>query len=795
MKKLFLSLALLSILPLIAFSQFSIKGKVIEKGSKKSILGAHVIIEGTSFMQVSNFAGEYSFIKIGPGTYKVTVSHIGFKSQTKTVKVDKNTMLNFELEEKAYMADEVLIVATKVPENSPTTFKTIDEEDIEKSNLGQDLPMLLEMMPSTITTSDAGAGVGYTGMRIRGTDVTRINVTINGIPYNEAESHGVYWVNLPDIASSVDNIQIQRGVGTSTNGAAAFGATINLQTTTMKSEAYANVNSSAGSFNTFRNNIEFGTGLVNGKFTIDGRLSKITSDGFIDRATSDLKSFFVSAGFYGKNTIVKLNIFSGKERTYQAWGGVPKEMLKTNRTYNPYTYENEVDDYQQDHYQLHFSQKITRQIQFNAALHYTYGRGYFEQYKEDRDFADYSIAPLVIGEETIDEMDLIQQKWLDNDFYGTTYSLKYENNKLKAILGGAWNKYDGDHFGEVIWSEYAVNIEKNYRWYFNTGTKRDFNIFAKMNYQISPKLNIYGDLQFRSIKYEIDGIHDDLRDISQTRKFDFINPKAGVFYEINEKQSTYASVAVSHREPSRSNYRDADESYTPHKEFLIDYEFGYRCKNSNLAVEANAFYMDYKDQLVLTGKLNNVGEAVMTNVDKSYRVGVELAGAYQFDKLLKWELNATISQNKIKKFTNYVDNVIDLESWEMGEPVIEQYKNKDLSFSPNVIIGNQFSFTPFKNFTASLMSKYVGRQYIDNTQSKERSIDAYFVSNFNLSYKFKTKLIPEIGFNLLINNIFDEEYESSAWAYRYFGEGTDTSSLGYFPQAGTNFLFGVSLKF
>ncbi len=790
MKRKLLTATLFALMPVFLFAQFSLRGKVIEEGTNESLTGAHIVLKETKLNQISNFTGEYNFNNLKAGKYTLVVSFIGFETQSKEINLTKNTILSFEMKQSTYLSDEVIIIATKVPDNSPTTFTNIDKEEIGKTNLGQDLPILLEMMPSTVSSSDAGAGVGYTGLRIRGSDMTRINITLNGIPLNDAESHSVYWVNIPDFASSIDNIQVQRGVGTSTNGAAAFGASINLQSTTRNENPYAEINSSSGSFNTFKNNVRFGTGLMNNKFIIDGRLSKISSDGYIDRAFSDLKSFYVSGSYYGKNSIIKLNIFSGSEHTYQAWGGVPKDMLETNRTFNPYTYENETDNYQQDHYQLLFTQKLNSNFHFNAALHYTHGEGYYEQFKEGRDFDDYLITPILIGNETISEMDLIQQKWLDNDFYGATYSLKYKTKKANLILGGAWNKYSGDHFGEVIWSEYAINIDKDYRWYENTGEKRDFNIFAKINYQLSEKINIYGDIQFRSIKFDIDGIHDDLRDISQSRNFSFWNPKAGLFYKINKYNSAYASVAVSNREPSRGNYRDSDANYTPKREKLIDYEIGYRYRNQNIAIEANGFFMDYTDQLVLTGKINNVGDPIMTNVEDSYRLGLEFVGGYQITPALKWEITATLSKNKIKSFTSFV------ESWDPPYNQIEEnYSKTDLSFSPDLILGNSITLKAAKNLNFTLTSKYVDRQYIDNTSNTGRSIDSYFVSNLNINYSFKTKFIPEIGIQLLVNNIFDEKYESNAWVYRYYSGGSESAMDGYFPQAGINFLLGLSLKF
>ncbi len=790
MKKIVIKLLFIAAMPLMAFSQFSISGKVVDKETKEPLQGAHIIIENTFKSTTSNNSG-YFFIKnLKKGNYSIKVSFIGYKTIIKKIKLEKNSELNFEMVSSPILEDEVIITATRAPEKSPTTFKNVSKKEIRDVNLGQDLPFLIETTPSTVVTSDAGAGIGYTSIRIRGTDMTRINVTINGIPLNDPESHGVFWVDMPDFASSIDNIQIQRGVGTSTNGAAAFGASINIQTLKLNPEPYAEINSSAGSFNTFKNNFTFGTGLIKGKFSFDGRVSKITSDGYIDRAFSDLKSFFVSGAYYGEKSILKLNVFSGKEKTYQAWMGVPKDSLKTNRTYNPYTYNNETDNYQQDHYQLIYSKEINKNLYLNAALHYTHGKGYYEQYKENRKFMDYLLDTLFIGGDTISRTNLVQQKWLDNDFYGFTYSLNYKEKNTDLILGGAWNKYNGDHFGKVIWAQFASNGSINHQWYYNIGEKTDFNIFGKINYNLNNKFNFYGDVQYRRIYYSIDGDHDDLRDITQEHKFNFLNPKAGLYFDINENHSTYFSFAVSNREPSRSDYRDSDEDHTPTGEILYDYEIGYNFKSLNFAVDANIYYMNYKDQLILTGEINNVGDPIMTNVPESYRAGIELAVSAKILQNLKWDINATFSRNKIKDFTAYIDN------WSPPyEQITDDLGETNLSFSPDIIAGSIISYKPVNNLNISFISKYVSRQYIDNTSNKYRSLDPYFVNNLIINYSFKTKFIKEIGFQLMINNIFNEEYETNAWVYRYYYESNEYMMDGYFPQAGINFLAGINLKF
>jgi len=790
MKKQIRTFIVMLILPVFAFSQFTIKGKIFDQESSRPLPGAYVLLNGHFSGTISKSDGSYQLKILHAGTYQFSISYIGFKTLSKQIEINDDLVLDFSLEVNPILQDEVIISATRVEAQSPTSFSNLNKQEIENKNMGQDIPYLLQSVPSTVITSDAGAGVGYTGIRIRGTDITRINVTLNGIPLNDPESHGVYWVNLPDFSSSIESVQIQRGVGTSTNGSAAFGASINIETLNLKDDAYAEANSSAGSFNTFKNNLSFGSGLIDGKFTFDGRVSKISSDGFIDRAFSDLKSFFVSGAYYGKSSILKLNVFSGKERTYQAWEGVPKEKLNSDRTFNPYTYENETDNYQQDHYQLLYSQKLMRALLLNTAVHFTHGEGYYEQYKEDRAFEDYLLTPVNINGTTIDETDLIQQKWLDNNFYGFTYSLKYENIKTKAILGGSWNRYDGDHFGEIIWAQYAGSNDYRHRWYDNKGIKKDFNIFGKINYQAGNKINLYGDLQYRNINYDIRGNHDDLRDISQNHNFHFINPKAGIYYTVDPNNSMYASIAVSNREPSRSDYKDADPNHQPKSEQLIDYEMGYTLKAPNFALNATVFYMDYNNQLVLTGEINNVGAAIMTNVKKSYRAGLEINGGIEINPNLNWDFNFSFSRNKIKDFNSYVDN------WSPPyEQIKENLGNTSLSFSPSMIAGSTFIFKPSDLFQFRFISKYVSRQFIDNTENDNRSLDPYFINNLLIEYGIKTNFFKKLTARLMINNIFDEKYETNAWVYRYFYGGEEYAMDGYFPQAGINFLAGLSVKF
>lgn len=822
MKKVFFLLVLLSLTTL-TFAQYAITGVVMNE--KREVLpGANIVLAGTYTGTVADSNGKFEIKNLRSGSYKLLISFIGYEKTSETVDLgNRNQAVSVRLKQSGIMTEEVMVSATRAGDKTPVAKTSVDRTTIENRNMGQDIPYLLTMTPSYVATSDAGAGVGYTNFRIRGTDLNRINVTVNGIPMNDAESHGTYFVDIPDLAGSIDNIQVQRGVGTSTNGAAAFGATINLQTTTLNKQPYAEVKSSAGSYSTFKNTVSAGTGLM-GKFAFDMRLSKVTSDGFIDRASSDLKSFFVSGGYYTENTILKVNIFSGFEETYQAWYGVPSVKLNNDeegmqryldhwlwsgserenqkryndlinsdaRTYNFYTYNNAVDHYQQDHYQLHFSHKFNDYLNLNAALHYTYGRGYYENYEYDQNYADYQMT----APEGIDETDMVVRKWLDNDFYGATYSLNYDDGTNAFTFGGGYNEYDGRHFGRVIWAQYMGDNGKDFKWYTGDGIKKDFNIFGKYNLQMTEALSLYADLQYRHIDYKITGIEDDLRDISQKHKFDFFNPKLGIYYKPNTQNEAYISFARANREPNRSNFVDADENHMPVAETLNDFEAGYTYRTRNYSIGANLYYMLYKDQLIQTGELNNVGAAIMVNVDDSYRSGIELMGGLKITRSLKWDVNATFSQNKIKNFTEYVDN------WDYwydmdNEPYqyVSDLGKTDLAFSPNVIVNSQISLQPVKDLSISLLSNYVSDQYIDNSSSEDRKLDAWFVNNLKIDYTINGNLFKEIKLHLMVNNLFDAEYESNAWVYSYYTGAARYKMDGYFPQAGINFFAGIDFKF
>jgi iron complex outermembrane recepter protein len=805
---------LMQFLSVLAFGQYSVKGVVT--GSGEPLAGASVVVKNTFYGASTNSDGSFEFRSLKKGEYVLTVSFIGFETQNVNVSLNANREVAIKLKPDVVMTGEIMVAATRVKEKSPFTYSTVTSDEIESRNMGQDIPYLLQLTPSFVATSDAGAGIGYTNFRIRGTDLNRVNVTIDGIPLNDAESHGTWFVDQPDLASSLANIQIQRGVGTSTNGAAAFGATLNLQTNILKKDAYAEYNTAFGSFNTFKNTVSAGTGLLNGKFTVDARLSKVSSDGFIDRAFSNLKSFFVSGGYYTENSVLTINVFSGFEETYQSWWGIPsvrlnkdlagmqryadhwlysaketEEMINSDsRTYNYYTYSNQVDHYQQDHYQLHFSHKFSTNLNINLAGFYTYGSGYYENYKAGEDFADYQLPYPVIGTDTIFSTDLVNRKWLDNNFYGATFALNYQKGISDFTLGGGWNTYDGNHFGNIIWAQYLGYAEPNYEWYHSKGLKKDANLYAKYNLHVAEKLNLFADLQYRGINYAIDGIDDDLRNITQKHNFNFFNPKLGIFYQPASNQKLYLSYAVANREPNRDNYVDANPAgKQPVHETLHDWEMGYSVSSSRFTTSASLYYMNYKNQLVLTGEINDVGAPVMVNVDKSYRAGIELQTGIKISRKLQWNGNATFSRNKIKDFTEYIDD------WDTGGQDVINLGTTDLSFSPKIIANSLFTLTALERLNFSLISSYVGKQYIDNTSSNDRILDAYFVNNLKADYTIKTGLVDEIILHLQVNNLFNEEYESNAWVYSYIYEGERYKMDGYFPQAGTNFMFGVDFKF
>lgn len=783
-----------------AVAQNKINGTVKDASTGELLFGANILLEETGRGTTSDNSGNFEINNVPQGNYELKISFLGYTTQKIKVTVPNTEVIDIALDQSSIFTEEFVVNATRASDVTPTTFQNIKKEDIAKLNLGQDIPMLLNYTPSVVSFSDAGAGVGYTGLRIRGTDQTRINVTVNGIPMNDAESHGVFWVNMPDFASSVDNMQIQRGVGTSTNGAATFGASINIQTDTRQDEAYGEVDNSFGSFNTRRHTVKAGTGLLNNRWTFDARLSQITSDGYMDRASSNLRSYFLTGGYYGENHVFKLNVFSGAEKTYQAWEGVPEALLETNRTFNLYTYDNQTDNYQQDHYQFIYTGKINQNWKANAVLHYTYGRGYYEQFRGNDRLRNYGLPAVMIGGESIARMDIIRRRWLDNDFYGGVFSLNYisDDTKLDVVLGGGINRYDGDHFGEIIWMQYAADVNIRDRYYDNNAVKDDRNIYLKGTYEARDGLFLFGDLQYRGVDYRFEGLNNDLRNISGDVSYNFFNPKFGLTYQTSAGNSLYASYAVANREPVRRDFTDSPiVNRAPQAENLQNIEIGIKANASKYSYNVNLYYMNYHNQLVLTGQLNDVGAYVRDNVANSYRAGIEIDGAYKISPKFTLGGNLAISRNKIADFTEYID---DYAATEFFQEEIN-YNNTDIAFSPNAIASAILDYKPFKNFEISLLNKYVGSQFMDNTMNDNRMLDAFWTTDLRLNYALRPRFVKNMEFTLMVYNIFNKLYEPNGYTFSYFlpgqgGVGRElTTENFYYPMAGTNFLAGVKMRF
>ncbi|MFT4877984.1 MAG: iron complex outermembrane receptor protein [Flavobacteriales bacterium] len=898
----FLFTALFLCCSFLAFSQgAAIRGKIMDYETLAPLIGVNVQLGGTRMGAVTDADGNYELLSVTPGNYNLEVTYLGFEQSTRNIELKEGEEVeaNFKMIKSAdnnpvldvsrTMLDLIPLInlpfaeitSIEAPRYGVFSNSTVTQEDIAPLNNGQDLPYMLRFTPSVVTTSDAGAGIGYTGMRIRGTDQSRINVTINGIPYNDPESQGVFWVNLPDFATSADRIQIQRGVGTSTNGAGAFGGSVSVNNMSIDNESYAQIMSGVGSFNTFRNSVSFGTGKVNDTWSMEGRLSQITSDGYVDRASSDLKSYFLAGEWNPGMFFVKAVVFGGKERTYQSWYGTPESridgdeegmlshaanngysdaqtenLLNSGRTYNFYLYENEVDDYAQDHYQLHAGGNY-RNFKFNVAGHYTYGRGHFEQFRDGDDFSDYGLNPIIVDAsqqfsdglnsdgdpistsfETnyawdeiefqydvvndangdpitngtgdfllnsvaqISSTDVIRRRWLENDFYGATYSVEYDKrinqNQLKVILGGAYNEYDGDHYGELIWMEHSNDTQNGDFYYFNNGFKTDFNSYLKANYLINQKLAVYGDLQFRNVTYSVTGIDEDLQALNVNDTLQFVNPKFGASMWVTPKTQVYGSYAKGNREPSRSDYVDAPEGVEPKHESMDNIELGLRRVSSNYTLSVNLYSMEYTDQLVLTGELNDVGTPIRTNVDQSYRRGVEAGINWKLlNNKLDLGVNGTYSQNKIVNFTEQVI-AYDADFNFIGYQE-ELFEESDISFSPELIaaalVSYQFLDRAHQKAEVGWQTKYVGEQYLDNTSNSDRAIGAYLVNDFRLTYSIVECCFSELSLNFVVNNVLNEQYVNNGYTYSFLVDDTRVAEDFFYPQAGRNYMLGLTLKF
>ncbi len=759
----------------------------VKNTSEEPVPYATIVIDSNQTV-TANANGFFRFAS-SQTAVKLTVSAVGYRTQFVTVQ--QSTDIQIVLEARSSLMQPIEVRAIRAGEKAPFTQTKVTAAELESFNTGRDLPMLLQFTPSMIISSDAGNGVGYTSMRIRGTDGTRINMTLNGIPYNDAESQGAFFVNLPDFSSSVEDIQIQRGVGTSSNGASAFGASINLNTNAVREESYAEINNSAGSFNTWKHTVKAGSGLINDQFTVDVRLSKISSDGYIDRASTDLRSFYLSGAWLKEKSSIRLNVFSGKEKTYLAWNGVAEPNLKTNRTYNisgteraGSPYENETDNYQQDHYQLFYNQQLGNKWEFNTAVFWSKGRGYYEEYRAEQFFSEYGLSGYEApGGAVLDSADMIRQLWLDNNYYGQIFSLQKFTAKEQITIGGGWNRYEGKHFGKVIWAEYGV--QDNHEWYRHPATKSDVNFYAKYLRTIDQHWNIFGDLQYRNVHYVINGYRK-APAVDHITTWNFINPKVGVSY-IKHDWNAYASFAIANREPNRDDF-EASPTQKPRHERLSNFEVGIKKGNRLKSAEINFFYMGYKDQLILTGQVNDVGAYARTNVDKSYRAGIEFQGNIQIFDWMKLNGNFTWSENRIKEIDVFYDD------YDNGGQIQESFTNTTIAFSPRIISAWMLEVNPVKNSAIQLIGKYVDRQFLDNTGNKARSINDYYTQDIQAIYRLQTRGIREIVLIAQLNNVFNRLYESNGYTFSYMYGGGFITENYYYPMAGTNVTFGVNVK-
>jgi len=805
-------LSLISLLILKAYSQHSLRGIIREKGSGNPVSLVQVGLEGTRISALSKADGSFELTGIKSGRYYLRAQYPGFFPLRMSVRVKEDMQTEVQMEPRQHLSEEVIVQATRNGSEDPGTRSLVKKEDLEKLNLAQDLPILLQQETSVLATSDAGAGVGYTGISIRGSDATRININLNGIPLNDAESHGLFWVNMPDFASSVNSIQIQRGVGTSSNGTASFGASLNIQTNTLLANPWAETSHSIGSFNTMKNNLQLGTGLVDGRWSAEARISRISSDGFIDRGSADLKSQYFSGGYYGKKSIVKLVLLDGNEKTYQAWNGIPEAKLRGSRaeqeqwavnngvsnqedldnlfnanarSYNFFRYRNQTDNYRQTHYQLFFSHEFSKNWNLNTALHYTRGAGYYEEFRREDRLAGYGLPIRTPG----DSSDLIRQRWLDNHFFGGTWSLQYRNEKLDVMLGGAASRYLGDHFGKVIWTKEGVTPDNDYRFYFNDATKDELNQYIKAGYRIHPKVRLFADVQLRNIRYRFEGFDRNLSVTDQAVHLTFLNPKAGITFRPDSLQEFWLLYGKSQREPVRDDFTNSTPASRPKAEVLHNVELGWRFQNRCLRTSVNLYHMEYINQLVLSGKINDVGAYVRSNVESSYRSGIEMEAAWMLHRKIQLLGNLTLSRNRIRHYDYFLDN------YDSGLQEKTHFRDTPISFSPSLIASAGFVYQPLRNVEIGFQSKFAGRQYLDNTGNDSKSLNPYQFVNFTSSWQIPLPSLRTLRFNVLVNNLFNQLYETNGYTWGYIYGGNRVTENFYFPQAGRNFLIGFTLGY
>lgn len=858
---LFLSLSFSCLAQRLITQTYDLSGTIQEDNQYgDKLAGAVVKIEGTYFATISDADGKFIFKNILPESYTIRISLLGYESIEKYVNLERGSDdITVRMSPSKLVQDEVTVEATRQGEGASNAYTNLDKNELSKRNQGQDLPYVLQSVPNLVVTSDAGTGVGYTGMRIRGSDGSRTNVTINGIPLNDAESQGTFLVDIPDMLSSTDNIQVQRGVGTSTNGAGAFGASVNIQTTKLNKEAYAELGEiwSPGpklniplkyqyktkkkglvkktiwdpgftGFNTNKNTLSFGTGLIREHWAVDGRVSKLSSDGYIDRGAAELQSYFLSAGYYSNKLMVKLNHFSGHEVTYQSWNGIPEAKYKNNDSllrvhyynnvgvlyidaadsanlfsskpskYNYYTYKGQVDNYKQDHYQLLNTYSVNSRLTANLAFHYTKGKGFFEEFVKQDQLSRYGVDSVVTNAQTVYNGDIIRRRWLDNDFYGTTFSLLFDNHRrFRTTIGGAFNKYKGRHYGEVIWSEYDLNQAIGTPYYEASATKSDMTFYAKPSFKFKQRWEFYGDLQMRLLNYKGSGTDNKNKAVDLNESLTFINPKVGANFYLNPRNTFFGFFGIANKEPNRDDYRNLAPKSKPEPENLKDLELGYRRRGRTYVVDANAYFMYYTNQLVPTGQLNDVGEPLRANVDSSYRAGLELASTIQVFPKLKVSLNAAFSRNRIVSYEEHL-NSYDSVTYAPVKIDTILYKNTTIAFSPSLVAGGAVSYKPFEELEVVWSNRWVGKQFLDNTSSAERQLPSYVVNDLRISYTRSFNFLKEVTLSLFLNNFTQGTYVSNGYSYGYrINTSTPTTIREnfYYPQAQRNVLFGLNVKF
>lgn len=783
----------------------TVTGRVTDAGGIP-LAGASVVITGTGMGVAADNEGRYALRGLRMGSYNLRISFTGYETVDTLVVVSGTVTVDATLNEALYVAGDVIVRGSRAGARTPVAYSTVGAEELRERDMTRDMPFLLALTPSVVETSDAGTGIGYTSLRIRGSDASRINITLDGIPLNDSESQQVFWVDLPDLASSTGSIQVQRGVGTSTNGAGAFGASVNISTMIPPSEAGASADISYGSFNTSRLTAKGWTGMLGDRFSMMVRASQIRSDGFVDHSSADIRSATVSGIWSAPSDMIRFNIITGSQKTGISWWGVPAEILPADRKYNPageYVdasgntryYEDETDVYTQNHYHLFHTHLFPGRVSLNTGLHLTAGLGYYEEQKSDRDPEEYGIAGLMPIEPAVTETDMVQRKWLDNLFYGAVWSLIKQGATTEWTFGGALNRYDGEHYGTLLWMEYPGEVYPGYEWYRNSGTKDEANVYGKVNTVIGSSLNAFADLQLRHITYSFSGPDDDMKDLTASHRFLFFNPKAGLFWNNGNGSEAFVSVAVAHREPTRADFKDAagDPAATPGRERLTDFEGGYTFRSSAATLGVNLYYMSYRDQLVPTGRISTTGYPIMTNVPESYRTGVEFSGNYRPAHFVALKVNLTVSRSRIKDFRNYYFNY-NTDDWS-EEYLYADLGTVDIAYSPRVTGSAELELAPVKQFTINLTGKYVGRQYFDNTQSSDRAIDPYFISNLTTAYGIKLKKAGELTLRFTVNNLFNSMYENNAYGGMWTEDGEEKTWAYWFPQAGINWMAGISLSF